>query len=240
MKNRNAFLTSILLLTFNVALSKDGNGDSPEVAASVAVLSAKFDVAYNYQFCRGRAGDSGYQYDFVEYIWQLQNRPYIQLSEKIFSKLSGTKASEVKQRWQKNKDKMLSERMSIDKDGNAKYCAQYFSQLVDGAIHKLNIEKKILAIKLGSTDEVRILERNIGMEVGCMKAGYNGGVKQFGEMKKGCDCQTSLVVRKMSNQEIDEYLQLASSKSPQEAAGFISKKIDVPELQACYGQLGAR
>lgn len=240
MKLKSAFLIPLLSLSLNIALSRDEQGDNREVEAAVAVLGAKNDIEINHQYCRAKAGSFGYKYDYIEYVWQLRNRAYIQLSEKMFGALSAAQVTEVKQLWGNNRDKMLSDRKGMDNDGNGKYCVQYFSKLLDGTLHPLKLPRETLTPKLGLIDDVRILERNIDMEVGCIKQGYNSDFKQFAEIKKACNCQTSLVVRKMSNKEIDEYLALVSSKNPQEAVAFISKRINISELQACYEQVGPR
>ena len=240
MKLKTLFLISVLSFSFNIASSKGGQRDNREVDAAVEVLAAKYSIEYNHQFCRGRAGNYGYKYDYIKYIWELNNREYLQLSEKIFGNLPASRVTEMKKLWDNSRDKMLTDRKSIDNDGNGKYCSQYFSQLLGGIIHKLEIPRRDLAPRLGPIDDVRILERNIGMEVGCIKKGYNSDIKQFLNMQKACNCQTTLVVRKMSDRDIDEYLTLASSKNPQDAAEFIGKRINISDVQACYGQVISR
>lgn len=240
MKIRTLFLLSAISLSLNIALAKN-ELDDPEVRAAIAVLEAKHDIEHNYQFCRARARHYGYKYDYIKYIWDLKNRPYIQVSEKIFDGLPISSSSDIKQRWKRSSDKLLSAKNSADNDGNGKYCSQYFSQMItNGSTQNLSASRVRLAPRLGAREEVRILERNIDMEVGCVKAGYNSDVKQFEGIKKACNCQTSLVVKKMSNREIDDYLALAAQKTSQDAAAFIGKRIAISELQACYSNVGVQ
>lgn len=239
MKIRTLFLASAISLSLNIALAKN-ELDDPEVRAAIAVLEAKHDIEYNYQFCRAKAGDYGYKYDYIKYVWDLKNRPYIQVSEKIFDGLSNSSSSNIKQRWKRSSDKLQSARNSADNDRNSKYCLQYFSQMTNESTPNLSVFRASLAPRLGTHEEVRILERNIDMEVGCVKAGYNNDVKQFEGIKKACNCQTSLVVKRMSNREIDDYLAFATGKTPQDAVAFIEKKIAISELQACYSNIGVQ
>lgn len=69
---------------------------------------------------------------------------------------------------------------------------------------------------------------------------HNNDVKQFEGIKKACDCQTSLVVKKMSNQEVDDYLALVEGRKSQEAAAFIVSRTGISELKACYSHVGSQ
>lgn len=240
MNFRRAFLFTTISISLNIALWSDAYSDGREVDAAVEVLGAQHDVEYNYKVCRAGAGIYAYKYDYIEYIWELKNRPYLQLSDKIFRTLPVSRVNRIKQLWESNQHKVLSNTTRMGSDGKGKYCSQYFSQLGGGTIHNLSTQKQNLAPALGSIEDARILQRNIDMEVGCMKQGYNSDIKQFEGVKKGCSCQTALVVKKMSNQDIDKYITLASSQNPQAAVQFISGRINISELQACYGRVGLR
>lgn len=231
---KNVFLISILLLSVNTAFAKDDRYDSSEVDAVIEVLTVKYENEFNYKFCRDKAGSYGYKYDYIIHIWELKNRNYIQLSETIFSNLPSSRTTQIKKNWENNKEKILSDRKNIDNDGNGQYCSQYFSHFLDGTIGKLDVPKTKLKPKLGSKEDVRILQRNRDMEVGCIKRGYNNDVKQFSATKKSCNCTIALMVRKMSNEDIDDYLTLASSKNPQDALKYIRKRISDSEIQACH------
>jgi hypothetical protein len=235
-KFRRIFISIILSFSLTTALSNDAYSEDKEISAAVEVLRTMNEIEYNYQFCRDRAGNYGYKYDYIKYVWELKNRPYLQLSIEIFDNLSISRVSQTKKLWESEREKMLSNRKGIDKVGNGKYCSKYFSELLGGKINKLSIQKQSLSTKLGSIERARILQRNIGMEVGCIKQGFNSDIKNFTGMKEACSCQTSIVVKEMSNEEIDKYLSLASSQNPNEAVQFISKRINMSELQACYEQ----
>lgn len=234
MQFKQVILVSLLSFLLNTAFAKDDRNNSREVDAAIEMLTAKYDIEFNYQFCRDRAGSYSYKYDYIHYIWELKNRTFLQLSENIFGNLPAIRINQLKQHWQNSKEKMLSDRTSTDNEGNGKYCAQYFSHVLDGTIDKLDIPKENLTPKLGSIEDARILQRNIDMEVGCIKQGYNSDVKQFGAVKKACNCTVSLTLRKMSNQEVDEYLTLASGKNPQDALNFVRKRISDSEIQSCH------
>lgn len=238
MKIRTLFSVLAILLSLNVALAKN-ELDDPEVGAAIAVLDARNDIESNYQFCRARAGDYGYKYDYVRYFWDLKNKAYIDVSDKIFNALPGSSSSGIKQRWKSGSETLLSAR-STNNNENGKYCSQYFSQLTNGSTHDLSVSRPKLAPKLGAPEEVRIIERNLDMEVGCVKAGYNNDVKEFEGIRKACTCQTALIVKKMSDTEIDDYLSLVARKSSQDAAAFIAKRLSISELQACYSSIGSR
>ncbi len=234
MNYQNAILVLLLTFSLDSAFAKGDQIDSHEADAAIEILTAKKDIEFNYQFCRDKAGSYGYKYDYINYIWELKNRMFLQSSENMFSNLPASKANQIRQGWQDRKAKMLSERKNADGKENGRYCSQYFSRILDETTDKLRSPKQDLAPKLGSSEDVRIAQRNIDMEVGCIKQGYNRDVKQFGDVKKACSCTISLTLRRMSNQEVDEYLTLASSKNPQAALQFVNKRISNSEIQACY------
>lgn len=236
MKSKLLSLISATLLSLNTA-SASNEVDGPEVRAAVAILKAKSEIAHNYEFCRARAGDYGYRYDYTKYIWELKNRPYIQVAENIFDGLPSSSSNEVKQRWRRSSDMFLSARSSLDNNENGKYCSQYFSRMTTESTPNVSASRVTLAPKLGSREEIRILERNTDMEVGCVKAAYNGDVKQFESIRKACDCQTALIIKKMSNSEVDDYLALVAESKAQDALAFAGKRIELSELQACYSEI---
>lgn len=179
MKIRTLFLLLTVSLLPRISLPKN-DLDDPDVRAAIAVLEAKNDLERNYQLCPARAGDYGYKYDYIKYIWDLKNRPYIQVAEKIFGGLATSSSTDIQQRWKRNSDKLLSGRSNSGNDEIGKYCSQYFSLMINGPAHDLRVSRESLWPKLGSREEVRILERNTDMEVGCVKAGYNEPVEKVG------------------------------------------------------------
>ncbi len=238
MNFRQVILLTTAFIIFNFALSNKAYSDS--VDAAIDILGAKHDIEANYKLCRDRAGVYGYKYDYIKYIWELKYRPYLQLSDNLFENLPVSKATEVKKLWENSHNKILSNKESMDTNVIGKHCSQYFSQLMGGTVHELNSQKQNLTPKLGSVEDVRIIERNIDMEVACMKQGFNSDIKRFDDIKQVCSCQTALVVKTMSNQDIDKYLDLASSQNQQAAVQFISQRINISELRACYGQSMSR
>ena len=234
MNYQNAILVLLLTFSLDSAFAKGDPIDSRETDAAIEILTVKKDIEFNYQFCRGKAGSYGYKYDYLSYIWELKNKIFLQSSEKMFGNLPASKANQIRQGWEARKVKMLSERKNADGNENGKYCSQYFSRILDETTDKLRSPKQDLTPKLGSSEVVRIAQRDIDMEVGCMKQGYNRDVKEFGFVKKACSCTISLTLRRMSNREVDEYLTLASSKNPQDAMQFVNKRISNAELQACF------
>ena len=235
-KSSLQFLVSVAVLFLNTASAK-GELDDPQASAALGILAAKSELEHNHRFCRARAGDYGYKYDYIRYLWELKNRPYIQLSEKIFDGLPASSSSDMKQRWKRSSDELLSARSRANDNENGRYCSQYFSQMITESTPNVSDSRATLAARLGSAEEVRIIERNTGLEVGCVKAGYNGDVKQFEGMRKACECQTTLIVRTLSDREVDDYLALVAENKPQDALAFLGERIAVPELRSCYSEV---
>ena len=123
-------------LSLNTAFAKS-EAESPEVSAALATLEAKNGIEIHYKFCRARAGDQDYKYDYVKYIWELKNRPYIALSEQVFKNLPASSVAEIKQRWTRSADDFLSVRASADSSENGRYCAQHFSQILGGSAYNM-------------------------------------------------------------------------------------------------------
>lgn len=236
MKTKLLFFISAVGLSL-ITSTANSQAESPNVRAALAILDAKQDVERNYQFCRAKAGDYGYKYDYIKYIWELKNRPYIHVSEAVFDTLPTSTASDAKERWTRSSDELRSARSRADNNENGKYCSQYFSQMASGSTPSVSAARTTLAPKLGSREDIRIVERNTDMEVGCVKAGFNSDVKQFEGIRKACDCQTTLIVKKVSVREVDEYLALVSRSKPQDALAFMAKRVSIPELQACYSTI---
>ncbi|MES1195987.1 MAG: hypothetical protein ABUL58_03495 [Steroidobacter sp.] len=218
------------------AMAKSNFSDS-DVQAAIAVLDAKHDIEQHYLFCRPRAGASSYQFDYIKYVWDLKNHSYIQESEQIFASLPSLSSKDIKERWNISSEKLLLERSNSKNSENGRYCSQYFSQLATDSIHELSRYRSNLALKLGAPEEVRIMDRNTDMEVGCIKSGYNKGIKQFEGIRMACSCQTSLIIKKLSNQEIDDYLNLIERSAFQDGEQFLGKKISFLDLKACYSNI---
>lgn len=238
MKIKLLYVVLAISLPLSIVSAKN-QFDDQEVRAALSLLEAKNELEYNYRFCRAMAEDYSYKYDYINYIWNLKNRSYLQISENILTTLPISSSNDIKQRWKHNEDVLLSARSSASNNENGKYCTQYFLQMATRSTPKVNASRSSLAPRLGSTEEIRILERNNNMEVGCVKSAYNRDVKQFEEIRKACDCQTSLILNKLSNQEVDQYITLIAGSNAQNAAAFVEKGIAVSDLQACYSKVGS-
>ncbi|WOB06899.1 hypothetical protein [Piscinibacter gummiphilus] len=231
-------LLPILMVGLSLnAASATSEAENPDVGAALGTLEAKNGIDTHYKFCRGMAGEQGYQYDYAKYIWELKNRPYIALSEQVFKDLPASSAAAIKQRWKRSAENFDSVRASAGANQNGTYCAQHFSQIMDGSGYNMSASRTTLAHLLGTREEVRVLERNIDMEVGCVKGAYNRGIKQFEELRRACDCQTTKIIGKMSSGEIDSYLQLVAENKGQEAMALVTKRVAMSELQACYSRI---
>lgn len=225
------YVSVVLLNIFFVNIAYSLNKDSK---AALAILSLQSQIEYHYQYCRTKVGEQAYKYDYIKYIWELMNSPYTKVALTVFNKLPAIDSNEIEKSWKINKMKMLSERKRQDDLRNRNYCVRYFSELIKSMGKNLITQKKNLSHLLGSAEEKRIINRNVGMEVGCMKQGFNSGIKQFERMRDACKCQNKYITGSISSQDIDKYLDLVGSKNTEAAVKFISSKINIKTLQSCY------
>jgi hypothetical protein len=200
--------------------------------AAIALLQEEHQVEANYRICRSKAASYGYKYDYLHYVWMLKNSAYLQAAERIYEQLPDSRRKEIANGWKKSAGALVSGMNRNDDSQNGRHCVQYFSQLTDTQAD-LADEKQLLTSSLGEHEEARILQRNIDMEVGCMKRGFNADVVQFEAMKRSCSCMMSLMRRKMSDAEVDHYLALVAGESLEEAQTFIRERLGDPEMQAC-------
>lgn len=216
------------------ASSNEGYRQGPVEKASIEVFNAMQEISEVHRFCSAKSGSYAYKYDYVKYIWELKARLYTSLSKQIISDLPAVRSTDIRKNWEIMKNDILSARNGVNNNNNGKYCAKYFSSLLTGSTHKLTAPKKALSPLLGPNEKARVLVRNLGMEVGCVKQGYNNDIKDFSSIKVACECQTSLLTKQMSSEGIDKYLALVANKKQKEAIQFISSTVNIPELQACY------
>ncbi len=214
------------------------------LAQETAISSVEMDSAtklieeievkkINYESCRKKAGKYAYKYDYINYMWDIKAALSLGVAESIIDALSSSQRGKIDKTLKAQRQALLATLGKQDGAEHAKYCGQYFMGLMQGNVGSLNAIESSLQHKFGAAGERRIKIRNRDIEVGCVKEHYNANNTDFRGAIHACGCITNLMFSKISDADIDKYLDFVHSKEFMKASSIISENISAAELASC-------
>lgn len=185
------------------------------------------------------AGRGGELFTFLEQFWSGGNLPMALASEQV---LAAAPESERQGAMKSTSAEALSFMAPFDRaDAREKHqlCETLSAKARGGKLDHANVaptDARILLAIFSANDHWRNAKRNADFTIGCMKQQWNAGNHDISVVKPACECQTAVLVRSASDQELDDWQKRMSANRGNEAAVVESTPwfmAALPAMRAC-------
>jgi hypothetical protein len=196
-----------LLLTLAVLC---GQAHAHSDAAQAAALNARHyeqEIRNSFSRCASTFGDKGAElFPMVQVFWLSNHGPIAEAVARVRRDVTDPKPS------RSGSPAPLPFMRAFDA-GNAvtkhRLCNDLLEKHLNGTLKYEHAEPQhaeILKDAFGTAREWRIAQRNADFTTGCMKRHWNAGRRQIEEIQAACDCQTSVMLRVASDDELDAFV----------------------------------
>jgi len=185
------------------------------------------------------AGKGGEFFLFLQQFWHYHNQPIGLASEMLWPHPAEPRAAAAT-RATRDVGAVSFMKTFGTADPGAKYrlCEMLATRAKAGDLDfskAYSEEGKLLLAIFDANDGWRNTRRNADFTIGCMKQQWNAGNRDVSKVKVGCECQTAVMVKSASDQELEAWQRKIEEHAGNEAAVIAG----TPWLQAALPAIAA-